>query len=407
MDEPDPPGSPPAWEGVIDWRIDRFLTAWQRGRKHYSDVVRVAGCPWRLSLYPRGNARVDGAVGAGAGKGTPGKNEHVGLYLEATDAGSAPSGWRRHVEFKLEVVNQVRRGVAARSRRRGVRRPRHAMPRPVLLPSSSTTDRRPPRRRPSRVVPHLTPSPLPNPPARSHLLLPRPAPPRAQLDPSRSVWRSGVHAFDADTSDGTWGFAQASPTSITALVPVRPRSRGGRRSLRTSWTFPPGARISPPASRARSRRASTPRDAARRDPERTSFRSPRRLTKIPPVDRSSRSSSRAPPSARPTPASSATTARRPSTREDASSCDGSARGAISTAEISTAKMRRRPPARRSRRTRIPPTRGAFYVTLVPIRPRSRGERRSLRTFPGVSLRSSLGFNPRPRRLSTPPTDAFQ
>ena len=41
-------------------------------------------------------------------------------------------------------------------------------------------------------------------------------------------------------------------------------------------------------------------------------------------------------------------------------------------------------------------------TLVPIRPRRRGERRSLRTFPVVSLRpGSLAFNPRPRRLSTP------
>jgi hypothetical protein len=49
--------------------------------------------------------------------------------------------------------------------------------------------------------------------------------------------------------------------------------------------------------------------------------------------------------------------------------------------------------------------GAFY-TLVPIRPRRRGERRSLRTFPGVSLRPPLAFNTRPRRLSTPP-DAFQ
>ena len=49
--------------------------------------------------------------------------------------------------------------------------------------------------------------------------------------------------------------------------------------------------------------------------------------------------------------------------------------------------------------------GAFY-TLVPIQPRSRGERRSLRTFPGGSLRSSLAFNPRPRRLSTPP-DAYE
>ena len=44
--------------------------------------------------------------------------------------------------------------------------------------------------------------------------------------------------------------------------------------------------------------------------------------------------------------------------------------------------------------------------LVPIRPRSRGERRSLRTFPGVSLLPPLAFNPRPRRLSTP-SDAFQ
>jgi len=49
--------------------------------------------------------------------------------------------------------------------------------------------------------------------------------------------------------------------------------------------------------------------------------------------------------------------------------------------------------------------GAFY-TLVPMRPRWRGERRSLRTLPVASLRPPLAFNPRPRRLSTP-TDAFQ
>ena len=50
--------------------------------------------------------------------------------------------------------------------------------------------------------------------------------------------------------------------------------------------------------------------------------------------------------------------------------------------------------------------GAFY-TLVPIRPRRRGERRFLRTFAVVSLRpGSLAFNPRPRRLSTP-SDAFR
>jgi hypothetical protein len=49
--------------------------------------------------------------------------------------------------------------------------------------------------------------------------------------------------------------------------------------------------------------------------------------------------------------------------------------------------------------------GAFY-TLVPVRPRRRGERRFLRTSAVVSLRPPPAFNPRPRRLSTPP-DAFQ
>jgi sister chromatid cohesion protein DCC1 len=49
---------------------------------------------------------------------------------------------------------------------------------------------------------------------------------------------------------------------------------------------------------------------------------------------------------------------------------------------------------------------AQVCTLVPIRPRWRGERRSLRTSPGTSLRPPLAFNPRSRRLSTP-SDAFQ
>ena len=49
---------------------------------------------------------------------------------------------------------------------------------------------------------------------------------------------------------------------------------------------------------------------------------------------------------------------------------------------------------------------AVLITLVPIRPRRRGERRSLRAFAVVSLRTPVAFNPHPRRLSTP-TDAFQ
>ena len=74
---------------------------------------------------------------------------------------------------------------------------------------------------------------------------------------------------------------------------------------------------------------------------------------------------------------------------------------------------RGPTPRRERRGHHVPRRrgppraraGAFY-TLVPIRPRSRGGRRSLRTFPGASLRPPHAFNPRPRRLSTS-TDAYE
>ena len=49
------------------------------------------------------------------------------------------------------------------------------------------------------------------------------------------------------------------------------------------------------------------------------------------------------------------------------------------------------------------TKARSVTTPVPIRPRSRGERRSLRTLlpGGASLRPPLAFNPRPRRLSTP------
>ena len=48
-----------------------------------------------------------------------------------------------------------------------------------------------------------------------------------------------------------------------------------------------------------------------------------------------------------------------------------------------------------------------FLTPVPIRPRSRCERRFLRTFsPDVYLSPPLGFDRRPRRLSTP-TDAFE
>ena len=54
------------WDDTHEWRIAAFPTLWQRGKKHYSDVFSVGGCPWRLSLYPKGNSAIKGGAGAGA-----------------------------------------------------------------------------------------------------------------------------------------------------------------------------------------------------------------------------------------------------------------------------------------------------------------------------------------------------
>jgi hypothetical protein len=55
--------------------------------------------------------------------------------------------------------------------------------------------------------------------------------------------------------------------------------------------------------------------------------------------------------------------------------------------------------KRSRSTQVG---GVASVALVPIRPRSRGERRSLRTFAVVPLRPTLPFNPRLTPFDSPP-----
>jgi hypothetical protein len=108
---------------------------------------------------------------------------------------------------------------------------------------------------------------------------------------------------------------------------------------------------------------------------------------------------------------------RPNTVPDARSSSLGESNRIESNRIESNRARRRPPRRacrrcsprarrqtrrfcRSRRRRA---RGGAFYTLVPIRQRSRVERRSLRTLSlGDSLRPPLAFNPRPRRLSTPP-----
>ena len=72
---PPPPCAPAmeVWSSVHSWRLERcarqsksvlrcgvltpparsFSTLWTRGKKHFSEVFFVGGCPWRLSLYPK------------------------------------------------------------------------------------------------------------------------------------------------------------------------------------------------------------------------------------------------------------------------------------------------------------------------------------------------------------------
>ena len=73
-------------------------------------------------------------------------------------------------------------------------------------------------------------------------------------------------------------------------------------------------------------------------------------------------------------------------------CDGC--GIVKTRSFGTSRVKR------SRSTQVG---GVASVALVPIRPRSRGERRSLRTFAVVPLHpGSLPFNPRLTPFDSPP-----
>ena len=237
--------------------------------------------------------------------------------------------------------------------------------------------------------------------------------------------------------------------AFCTLVPIRPRSRGERRSLRT---FLPGASLRPGslAFNPSPRRLSTPTDAFQLRPDVASYgpstlrpahalasrahpgrraggswkwstcgRWGRRCFTTRCESRSCGSTEESIDRNRTSPSTSCSTAGRP--------------GCSSTATCSTPrtsrwgcfechmKLRDRDGARvtigSSLRTcvgRLPvssdadrrPVGGAF-CTLVPIRPRSRGERRSLRTFAVVSLRPTPSLSiPALDALSTP-TDAYQ
>lgn len=193
-----------------------FSTLWTRGKKHFSEVFYVGGCPWRLSLYPKcvpascGSTPFANPAGRRPSLGEPtrriigcphsltllvaslayrgntavkGSRDHVAIYLESADSAAAPVGWKRFVDFRLGVVQQPVRPARKAASRAG--RPSNG------LPDS----------------PHSLPL--------------RTQPLDAGVD--KSIWRSGSHEFNSETSDGTWGFSQA--RAPPPRVPTRAPSR--------------------------------------------------------------------------------------------------------------------------------------------------------------------------------------
>ncbi|XP_031383024.1 ubiquitin carboxyl-terminal hydrolase 12-like isoform X2 [Punica granatum] len=77
------------------WKISNFskLTS----RTYYSEVFTVAGCKWRITIFPKGN-----------------NTDFVSIYLDVPDYASLPIGWSRTVDFSLTVVNQNCRDTSIR-----------------------------------------------------------------------------------------------------------------------------------------------------------------------------------------------------------------------------------------------------------------------------------------------------
>ncbi|XP_019099736.1 PREDICTED: MATH domain and coiled-coil domain-containing protein At3g58360-like, partial [Camelina sativa] len=71
----------------ITWAIKNFSSS-ETG-KICSDPFVVGGCKWRLIVHPKGN-----------------NADYLFMYLEVADYESLSPGWRRHVCYLLNIVNQ-------------------------------------------------------------------------------------------------------------------------------------------------------------------------------------------------------------------------------------------------------------------------------------------------------------
>ncbi|KAL9858273.1 putative MATH/TRAF domain-containing protein [Arabidopsis thaliana] len=78
------------YEKKITWTIKNFSSL--PSKEIYSDYFIVGDSKWRLLAYPKGNGY--------------GINKSLSLLLDVADSESLPDGWKRHIKYRLTVVNQ-------------------------------------------------------------------------------------------------------------------------------------------------------------------------------------------------------------------------------------------------------------------------------------------------------------
>ncbi|KAK9019655.1 hypothetical protein V6N11_054168 [Hibiscus sabdariffa] len=90
-------------DGSKSWSVDTTGKIWKfrwmvknlsgiTDKKLYSEDFVVDGNKWRILIYPKGK---DG--------------DHLSIYLAVADSATLPSGWRRHAQFGLAVIDQIDR----------------------------------------------------------------------------------------------------------------------------------------------------------------------------------------------------------------------------------------------------------------------------------------------------------
>nr|XP_023875700.1 uncharacterized protein LOC111988161 [Quercus suber] len=76
-------------------KIESYSILSETVEKYESGVFEAGGHKWRLSLYPKGNKKMNGSG-------------HISLYLAIVETENLPRGWEICVNFKLLVFDQIR-----------------------------------------------------------------------------------------------------------------------------------------------------------------------------------------------------------------------------------------------------------------------------------------------------------